>query len=65
MIKLIIKDLSKKLSKYIDEKNGSILITSDWVNNWLNENDGAFTVEIIDAHGVVKNDCKVRISNKK
>lgn len=64
MMGLIIKDLSKKLSNYIEEKGGKITVDAKWANNWLTDKEASFEVVIVDASGVEIKDAKVAVKNK-
>jgi hypothetical protein len=64
MMGIIIKDLSNKLKKHIDEKGGVIFIDSQWVNDWLEKNDASFTTTIVDESGNKIPGAKVSITKK-
>ena len=64
MMGIIIKDLSNKLGKHIDEKGGEIFVDAKWVNDWLDKNDASFKVKIIDENGKEISDGKVSITRK-
>jgi hypothetical protein len=64
MMKLIIKDLSNKLQKHIEEKGGHISIDAKWANKWIEEQDGEFVVFIADQDGKEIKDAKVIIKSK-
>ncbi len=61
---LIIKDLSNKLNKKIEESNGVINIDAAWVNDWLEKNSSDIRVSIVDKDGKNINDAKVAITKK-
>jgi hypothetical protein len=64
MMGIIIKDLSNKLGKYIDEENGNVFIDAEWTNNWLDKNSAPFKVEIVDEDGTELKSAKVLIKRK-
>ena len=64
MMAIIIKDLSNKLSKYIDEKNGKVFIDAKWTNDWLEKNSAPFNVQIVDTDGKEIKNAKVLIQKK-
>ena len=64
MMGIIIKDLSNKLSKHIEEKGGQVLIDSSWVNDWLNKNNAEFVTCIVDENGNEIKKASVSIKKK-
>jgi hypothetical protein len=64
MMGIIIKDLSNKLNKKIEENKGVINVDAEWVNNWLTENSTDIKVSIVDKDGQNINDAKVAITKK-
>jgi hypothetical protein len=64
MIGLIIKDLSTKLSKHIDEKGGEVQVTSEWVNDWLGAKGAPFIATIVDENGTEIKNAKVSIKKR-
>lgn len=64
MMGIIIKDLSNKLSKHIEEKGGQVLIDSNWVNDWLNKNNAEFVTCIVDENGDEIKKASVSIKKK-
>lgn len=64
MMGLIIKDLSNKLNKKIDESNGVIHVDADWTNDWLSKNSAEVRVSIVDKDGKEIPDAKVAIKKK-
>jgi hypothetical protein len=64
MMGIIIKDLSNKLSKLIDEKNGKVTVDAKWTNGWLSDNGAVFQVRIEDSNGNEIKDAKVAITKK-
>jgi hypothetical protein len=64
MMGLIIKDLSNKLNKKIEEGGGVINIDAEWVNDWLSKNSSDIKVSIVDKDGKNINDAKVAITKK-
>ncbi len=64
MMGIIIKDLSNKLSKHIEEKGGQVLIDSNWVNDWLNKNNAEFVTCIVDENGNEIKKASVSIKKK-
>lgn len=65
MMNFIIKDLSKKLKCYIEEKGGSINVDSNWVNDWLKKHDAEFVAIIVDKDGNEIKGGSVLIKNNK
>ena len=61
---LIIKDLSNKLNKKIDESNGVIHVDATWTNDWLEKNSADVRVLIVDKDGKEIPDAKVAIKKK-
>ncbi len=51
MMGLIIKDLTSKLGKFIDEQKGVAKVSPTWVNEWLAKNSAPFVTTIVDANG--------------
>jgi len=64
MMGIIIKDLSSKLSKHIDEKHGEVFVSAEWVNLWLEKNSAPFCVEIVDEKGQKSDTSRVLIKKK-
>jgi hypothetical protein len=64
MMGIIIKDLSNKLGKHIDEKNGEIFVDAKWVNDWLEKNGASFIAKIVDENGKEISGSKVSITKK-
>ena len=65
MMKLIITDLTNKLNKFIDEKNGIVTVDTTWTNNWLSDNSAPFEVKIIGENGNEIKGAKVAITKKR
>lgn len=65
MMSIIIKELAKKLTSYINENGGEIFVDATWVNNWLEKNDGPFITQIVDKDNNPIEGAKVSIVNKK
>lgn len=64
MMGIIIKDLSKKLGNYIEEKGGIITVDAKWTNNWLEDKEAPFVVLIVDENGKEIKNAKVAIKSK-
>jgi|LakMenE18May11ns_1017448.scaffolds.fasta_scaffold7928479_2 hypothetical protein len=64
MMGIIIKDLSNKLGKYIDENNGEVFVNENWTNEWLEKNSAPFVVNIVDQDGKEVKDFKLSIKRK-
>lgn len=64
MMGIIIKDLSYKLSKYIDDENGKVFVDANWVNDWLSEKGAPFLVSIVDENNNEIKTGKVLIQKK-
>jgi len=64
MMGLIIKDLSNKLNKKIDESNGVIHVDAEWANDWLGRNSADVKVSIVDKDGNELKEAKVAITKK-
>lgn len=65
MMGIIIKDLTNKLNKFIDEKNGLVTVDANWTNNWLKENSAPFEVKIVGENGNEIKGAKVAITKKR
>lgn len=64
MMGIIIKDLSNKLGKHIDENNGEVFVEQEWTNDWLEKNSAPFIVKIVDRNGIEAEDFKLSIKRK-
>jgi len=64
MFAMIMKDLTTKLAKYIDEQGGVAKVTPSWVNDWLSKNSAPFTATIIDEAGNEIKGARVAIKKK-
>jgi hypothetical protein len=65
MMGIIVKQLSDKLISFLKDNNGSYPVTSQWVNEWLNENNSGIVASIVDEDGNEIPNAKVLIKQKK
>lgn len=64
MIGIIVKQISDKLEKFLDENNSKYNVTSDWVNNWLDDNKAPFRARIVGQDGKEIHGATVLIEKK-
>ena len=51
MMQIIVKQLSEKLTSFLEDNGNKYNVTSDWVNNWLSKNGAPFEAKIVGKDG--------------
>jgi|688.fasta_scaffold2625267_2 hypothetical protein len=51
MVGIIARQLAEKLYKLLDDNNGEYHVTTDWVNDWLNDNKALIETKIVGSDG--------------